>query len=400
MNLASDSSLRLAVVGDLALGGEFIAQGRPEGSSLTYPFRALAEPLQDVDILIVNLEGPIGNEGTARKGSSSLLYNEPDVLDWLSSFPCCVCTLANNHALDFGPEALFRTQEMLRSRGVHFLGAGSNDLEAGRELTLTVNGITIGLLAFTTSEPHVGAVLAGPSSPGSSALPGEEEACARVQVLAAETDLAGVLLHWGHEYFHYPSPPQVRFARSLVLAGARLVVGHHPHVQQGCEQIGGNLICHSLGNLLLPEMRAISGRIQYRKPVTKQFAILRAEVERSKIAFWSISGGRCDRAYNLVPYQGTVAERFKARIEELSAPLRSPDYEQFWPKYLSRRIGELRREELRDTIAKFWMTDLKTLAKTVSFGDVHRSICRAARIAFGRNSARRSGGELKFTGQD
>lgn len=392
----SDSSLQLAVLGDAALGGEFIIRHRPEGVSLTYPFQTLAESLENVDVLIVNLEGPIGNEGTARKGRSSLLYNEPEILDWLSSFPCCVCTLANNHALDFGPEALLRTQQMLRSRGVHFLGAGANDLEAGRELKLTVKGFTLGLLAFTTDEPHVGAVLADSSRPGSAGWPGEEEACARVRALAAETDLAGVLLHWGREYFHYPAPAQVRCARSLVAAGAGLVVGHHPHVQQGCEQIGGSVICHSLGNLFLPEMKAVSGRIQYRKAVTKQFAILHAEIVRSKlVASWKLSGGRCDRTYHLIPYRGAVAERFEAQIEELSEPLRSPDYAQFWSGYSACRMRELRQEEVRDAIAKLWMIDLKTLAKTVSFGDVRRSFSRAARIALGRNGRRCGGEELR-----
>jgi poly-gamma-glutamate synthesis protein (capsule biosynthesis protein) len=38
--------------------------------------------------------------------------------------------------------------------------------------------------------------------------------------------------------------------RSLIDAGADIVVGHHPHVPQGIEEFNGKLIFYSLGNFV------------------------------------------------------------------------------------------------------------------------------------------------------
>lgn len=389
MNRNPGPSVRLAAVGDVALGGEYLAQRRPRGAPLTYPFSPLASSLQGTDVLLVNLEGPIGAEGVPREGRSSLIYNEPEVLDWLSSFPVCVCTLANNHVMDYGAEALRRTQEILSARGIAFVGSGMDAVEASRELRLTVKDLRLAILAFTTDEPHVGSMVAGLSSPGSNGLPDREEVCARVRQLAADVDLIIVLLHWGHEYFHYPSPAQVKYSRSLTAAGAALVIGHHPHVQQGCEQIGDSVVCYSLGNLLLPEMRAENGRPQYRKPTTKQFSILHAELRKDRVVNWKLEGGRCDRGYNLFPYTGNKAARFASALEEMSKPLKRSDYDEFWSSYSLKRVQALQKEALRDGMAKLWMMDLKTIVQTTSSADIRRCMSRLA-SAVGWRKGRRT----------
>ncbi len=61
-------------------------------------------------------------------------------------------------------------------------------------------------------------------------------------------DCLVVSLHWGFEYTEFPSPDQQRLARSLIDAGAHMVVGHHPHIVQGIEDYHAGLIAYSLGN--------------------------------------------------------------------------------------------------------------------------------------------------------
>jgi capsule synthesis protein PGA_cap len=51
-----------------------------------------------------------------------------------------------------------------------------------------------------------------------------------------------------------PTPDQRRWARRMAEAGADLIVGHHPHVLQPFEAIGGVPVFYSLGNFLFSDM--------------------------------------------------------------------------------------------------------------------------------------------------
>jgi poly-gamma-glutamate capsule biosynthesis protein CapA/YwtB (metallophosphatase superfamily) len=59
-----------------------------------------------------------------------------------------------------------------------------------------------------------------------------------------------VSLHWGTEYSDYPEVYQKETAHRLVDAGAKLVIGHHPHCLQGVEMYNGSFIAYSLGNFV------------------------------------------------------------------------------------------------------------------------------------------------------
>jgi hypothetical protein len=329
-----------------------------------------------VDLLVVNLEGPLCNDGPPRRGRTALLYNDPVILDWLASFPNCVCCLANNHIMDFGLQGLIQTRNLLSSRGIRFVGAGLNALEADRPLYLEVNGLKIAFLAFTSDEPHVGSILATTTEAGCSGLRTPDLALSRVSAAAICADVVIVLLHAGFEYFHYPSTEQVALTRAFVKAGATMVIGHHPHVQQGVERTGTALICHSLGNLLLPEMAATTGRIQYRKPITKQFAVLKANVGPREVRSWELIGGRCTRKYQLLPYRETAVKRFDQEMQKISKPLISSTYPEFWAGYEIRRKRELNREALRDAFSKLLRSNPASILRTLNLRDLTRNIRR------------------------
>jgi hypothetical protein len=71
-----------------------------------------------------------------------------------------------------------------------------------------------------------------------------------MQKLSSETDIAIGFLHLGVEFFNYPTPDQVDLCRSLIKAGAKIIVCHHPHVPQGYETYRGGFITYGLGNFL------------------------------------------------------------------------------------------------------------------------------------------------------
>lgn len=359
----NSANLRMAFVGDLALAGNFVHGHRPTGAHLSYPFSEVEDHFRDVDILFVNLEGPLSTDGEPLEGKTSLLHNEPAVIDWLCKFPLCVCSLANNHILDFGVFGLNQTIGMLRERGVSFVGAGPNEEEARQPLILTVKGIRVGVLAFTTDEAHVGSVIAEGSRAGCAGMPEEEIAAEQVVNLTEKTDFVIVLLHMGHEYYHYPTPRQIWLKRKLIKAGARLVIGHHPHVQQGVEVHEGGLICYSLGNFFFPEMVGQNGILQFRKPITRQFSVLHVNTTKERTLDWHIEGGRRDNDFRLRFYSGSKKDRFAHHIDKLSEPLKESDYAQFWIRYCRKRRRELKLERLPDAIRKLRLGDFALLKR-------------------------------------
>ncbi len=380
MRSSAVTTVRLAFVGDVALGGSFVSEACPPGSPLVYPFATVNPLLRECDALVLNLEGPLGISGNPRPDVTARMYNDDAVLDWFRAVGCCICNLANNHMLDYGPEAFLRTVNRLNVEGVPHVGAGNNAEDAAQPTFVTINHRVIGFLGYTTNERHVGSVLATESSPGCAGLPSEGKILAKVEEVAARCDSLVVSLHWGHEFHRYPVPEHVCLARRLVDHGACVVAAHHPHVQQAVEEYRGGLIAYSLGNFFLPEFRLPRGRLLYRKPYTRQFALLRAELAGRRVSHWEVNGGRWDRHYRLIPYSGVQAAKFQREMEFLAAPLRGDDYSSFWRRYAVIRHKELRRERYRDMVGKLWLADWGELL----VGATARNVTSSFRRVMGR----------------
>jgi gamma-polyglutamate biosynthesis protein CapA len=73
--------------------------------------------------------------------------------------------------------------------------------------------------------------------------------------LLKRADVAIVSMHAGLEYMPKPNPQQIEFAHAAIDAGARVVVGHHPHVVQPWERRGDGVIFYSLGNLVFDQFQ-------------------------------------------------------------------------------------------------------------------------------------------------
>ena len=75
--------------------------------------------------------------------------------------------------------------------------------------------------------------------------------------LRQRADVAIVSMHAGTEYPPNPNAQQMEFARAAIDAGARVVVGHHPHVTQPWERYGSGVIFYSLGNLVFDQFQRV-----------------------------------------------------------------------------------------------------------------------------------------------
>ena len=97
------SPITISFAGDV----HFEAQLRSRLSDPSTALAPIATQLSAADLTVVNLETSIGESGTPEPKRYTL--QAPEALDALAAAGVDVATMANNHAMDFGPEGLSDT---------------------------------------------------------------------------------------------------------------------------------------------------------------------------------------------------------------------------------------------------------------------------------------------------
>jgi poly-gamma-glutamate capsule biosynthesis protein CapA/YwtB (metallophosphatase superfamily) len=232
--------VKLALAGDTMLGrkvGERIAAEGPDG--LFAP--ELVELTQSADLFVLNLECCISERGTPWPDPRKPFFFRapPAATAALNQLGVDCVTLANNHALDFGREALLDTFEHLEASGIPWVGAGRNLEEARKPAVLDPGGFPLAVLGCSD---HPADFAAGVDSPGIAyGLEWVPDAVARV-----DADAVLVTPHWGPNMVAEPQSRIRRAAADLRRAGATLVAGHSAHVFH-CMEDG---ILYDLGDFL------------------------------------------------------------------------------------------------------------------------------------------------------
>jgi poly-gamma-glutamate capsule biosynthesis protein CapA/YwtB (metallophosphatase superfamily) len=249
--LEEPETYTLLFVGDIMLerGVDWRNQRYGTGEP-TYPFKLIADALKETDLTIGNLEGPISDKGV-RVGSIYSFRMDPKYIEGLKFAGFDVLSLANNHMLDYTAAALTDTVERLRIAGIGTAGVGKNYGEANAaHIEELPDGTRIAFLSYTNLMPD--SFKAGPNSPGLS-----DDNLSIVQNSIDEirnsADIIVLLWHWGDEYQTQSHPREQEIARTLIDAGADLIVGHHPHVAQEIETYSGKTIAYSLGNFIFDQ---------------------------------------------------------------------------------------------------------------------------------------------------
>lgn len=230
-----EGRISLLVVGDLTLGRSIEARMRAYGTP--YPFEPLAPLVQQADLAIGNLECVL-TEGAEPANIAYFSRAHPDMAAGLAGAGFDLISLANNHALDYGPAGLTETLSTLEAQGIEALGAGP---QAAAPIITDVQGIEVAFLARNA----VGAPQSGIAD-----VKDEETLRRDVRRAKARADLVVLMLHAGLEYSTDPTDEQRQLARAAVEAGADLVVGYQSHLLQGTEQYQDGFIAYGLGDFV------------------------------------------------------------------------------------------------------------------------------------------------------
>ncbi len=333
----SHPRIRLGACGDIMLHGRYDAIASQAGA--TTVFDAFARLTAESDLVVANLETVLASGGTPQ-ADKLCLRGDPAYAAALRRAGIGVVSLANNHCLDFGAEGLAETRRHLTAAGVQYIGAGPDRDEAWRPLTLTYHGVHLGLIAAchasTKPSPAATATTAGIAELTPNAL------FDAVDALRPAVDQVVLLLHWGLEYAHYPTPQQVELAHAAVDRGVGLILGHHSHALQGIERYKGAVIAYSLANLTDASVDWRGPTRHYQADLTevdRESILLRVSIGRDGVEPISTEPLWLDDDGHPLPAPTDRARQIAAKLSEYSSRLEAGELDAYWGKeVVDRRV--------------------------------------------------------------
>ena len=231
----ADKTITLLAFGDMMLARGVEAAMAGKGSD--YLFSGLGRLFQGSDLVTANAEGvfiDVAEEQKPREADDLHFPFEPWLLPILKRTGFTHLGYANNHATNFGEEALAASRALTREAGLVPFGDPSN--REGVSVTTDVRGRSV--------------VQIGYHEFGGRNMEKIAEA-----IVDAKRQGAFIVVypHWGVEYERLPSQAQKTMARAFIDAGADVVLGAHPHVIQPIEVYKGKAIFYSLGNFIFDQ---------------------------------------------------------------------------------------------------------------------------------------------------
>ncbi|MBI4450097.1 CapA family protein [Candidatus Uhrbacteria bacterium] len=316
----------LLAAGDCCPNGRFEAAFRAGHPERVLDPRII-ERFSHADCALVNLETPLCGTYPPIPKAGPTLRVDPDVARGLRAASLTCVALANNHIFDYGLPGLVDTLQALDEYGISHHGAGRTHAEASLPLTRTIAGHRIALLSLAEGE-FAQCVENGPGAARLDAVENDDA----IRRAAASHEVVIVSVHGGNEYEPFPSPSTQRRYRAFVDAGARLVIGHHPHIPQGIERYRDGVIAYSVGNFLFDQRALYRWRSRPRQwwrrfmgtelhAMSDPGIILEVVFVGTAIAMVRAHPTRQDASARIVWAEGPERERMLAYLDAVSAPL-------------------------------------------------------------------------------
>lgn len=233
--LADEVTITLTFAGDCTLGSEEYLRER-DGSfdsfikqhGTEYPLQKVRDIFLKDDWTTVNLECVLSDSAVGENKKQTYRFRGPSSFtDILTSSGVDMVNLSNNHTDDYGKEGLQSTKDILNTAGIQY--CRNEDV-----YILEKNGIRIAFMGINVTEYGTKG----------------KDLNKRIASLKAEENCQFVVVnfHFGWEYSFVHNKKQKLTSHEVILSGADLVVGTHPHVVQGIENYKNRLILYSVGN--------------------------------------------------------------------------------------------------------------------------------------------------------
>ncbi|USN87843.1 MAG: CapA family protein [Candidatus Nomurabacteria bacterium] len=236
----SDSSLEtvycdgdIYFTGDIMLARHVETLSSEHGSD--YMFEGL-DFLKEADCVVANFEGSIPTEHVQTPDFTFNFSVDNTNISALTNAGFTHLSLANNHSYDFGELGYSNTLSVLKGEGFTSFGH-PNTIATSSVTFIDTNNSRVALIAINTIGQTID----------------HEDTKNTLSWATTQSSKQIVYIHWGNEYKLNQSEQQQDLAKELISDGADLIIGHHPHVTQGIEQIDGVPVIYSLGNLVFDQ---------------------------------------------------------------------------------------------------------------------------------------------------
>jgi poly-gamma-glutamate capsule biosynthesis protein CapA/YwtB (metallophosphatase superfamily) len=241
-------SVTIQAVGDVIPGTNYPNDRLPKNSEYRLIPKSIRSHFQRADILFGNFESTLTKHPYSskdiNKGQIFAFRSPPKYKKLLADARFNVLNIANNHALDFGDIGLRDTQNNLESVGIQTVG------DKNQIILMEKNNIKIAMIGFAPYKFY-------------NSIHNLNTAKLLIKEAQKKANIVVVSMHAGAEgndaihtknkteFFHGENRGNsILFARTMIDAGADLVLGHGPHVPRAMEIYNGKLIAYSLGNFL------------------------------------------------------------------------------------------------------------------------------------------------------
>ena len=238
-------SIVLMIVGDIMLD-RGVGKIMDKKKSSDHPFRRVKEILRSADLVVGNLESTLSDKEGAPCAKRVCFKGRPAAAKGIRNAGVGLVSLANNHALDFGPSVLGDTVHHLNKNKIRYFGV----IETGhrqKPTIVTVHGQQIGFLGFhrwSEAPCREGDICADAI---------DDEIFSDISSAKQGVDFLVVYFHLGQEYKTLHNANQEIFSKKAIDSGADIVVSSHPHVLQDDEVYKGKHIIYSLGNFVFDQ---------------------------------------------------------------------------------------------------------------------------------------------------
>lgn len=272
-------------------------------------FTYIADEIKDADLAVANMEFTLAGEPyTGYPGFSA----PDDFAEYLAECGFDIFLCANNHIFDKGSKGAARTLEIYRKLnekyGILYTGLTENTEDRETDLPLKVirKGMKIAMINTT-----YGTNL-GPTDHWPKVLYQNEKTTISKALTKAEEecDISIILPHWGTEYELIHSENQENTAEWLILQGADLIIGSHPHVAQDAEVKNGVQVVYSLGNLVSNMSAAntqigLMATVRIARHPNGDISLLPVELTH----LWCSRPGGLTDSYSVIPVEEFIGKR-------------------------------------------------------------------------------------------
>jgi poly-gamma-glutamate synthesis protein (capsule biosynthesis protein) len=246
----------LVATGDVLLHERLWHQAEQDASDTAMDFAPqlanVAPVVSGADLAICHLETPLAPADGPFTGYPTF-SGPPQVVPALVAAGYDACTTASNHTFDKGADGVTRTLDALDAAGLAHAGSARTPQEADATTILDVTTeqgpVRLALLSYTYGFNGI------PYPDGETWRADEiDEATILADAATARTrgaEVVVVALHWGTEYDQVPNEQQRDLAPRLIASpDVDLLLGHHAHVVQPVENVGGEWVVYGMGNLM------------------------------------------------------------------------------------------------------------------------------------------------------